>query len=330
MCSVHTVYYTYIYVLFIYLLLYLPLLTHLYTCIHSLHELTACIYYKLAIDRGLRGCDPDGEHILHLEHAKTIVQHVKPSTSHTPLYQQPQHQQQHQQSYTNKSTNTNTTPTQQQQQPYNSSSYTSNITTPTRSTDNTPHQTPSQQQHQQSYTTSNSTNTNTTAHTSTTGPQQQQQQSENGFERSLALLNDLNEAIRLAPLALQAVYEESPLECQRLATSQGWCTILCCTESNPEQPAYSLFATDHSSHTDTDNKQTHTTTSTDNTHHTRGHLHAAHTTNTPQQSNSNSNTNSSSGSSGRKKEAVLAIRGTSSVQDIVTDIRSAPHKFPPR
>ena len=27
----------------------------------SLHELTACIYYKLAIDRGLRGCDPDGE-----------------------------------------------------------------------------------------------------------------------------------------------------------------------------------------------------------------------------------------------------------------------------
>ena len=27
----------------------------------SLHELTACIYYKLAIDRGLRGCDPDSE-----------------------------------------------------------------------------------------------------------------------------------------------------------------------------------------------------------------------------------------------------------------------------
>jgi hypothetical protein len=27
----------------------------------SLHELTACIYYKLAIDRGLRGCDPEGE-----------------------------------------------------------------------------------------------------------------------------------------------------------------------------------------------------------------------------------------------------------------------------
>jgi hypothetical protein len=27
----------------------------------SLHELTACIYYKLAIDRGLRGCSPEGE-----------------------------------------------------------------------------------------------------------------------------------------------------------------------------------------------------------------------------------------------------------------------------
>ena len=31
----------------------------------SLHELTACIYYKLAIDRGLRGCDPEGERIAH-------------------------------------------------------------------------------------------------------------------------------------------------------------------------------------------------------------------------------------------------------------------------
>ncbi len=31
----------------------------------SLHELTACIYYKLAIDRGLRGCNPDSELIAH-------------------------------------------------------------------------------------------------------------------------------------------------------------------------------------------------------------------------------------------------------------------------
>ena len=31
----------------------------------SLSELTACIYYRLAIERGIRGTDPDGEHRLH-------------------------------------------------------------------------------------------------------------------------------------------------------------------------------------------------------------------------------------------------------------------------
>lgn len=31
----------------------------------SLHELTACIYYKLAIDRGLRGCLPEAEYEAH-------------------------------------------------------------------------------------------------------------------------------------------------------------------------------------------------------------------------------------------------------------------------
>jgi hypothetical protein len=33
----------------------------------SLHELTACIYYKLAIDRGLRGCVPEEEHSAHVD-----------------------------------------------------------------------------------------------------------------------------------------------------------------------------------------------------------------------------------------------------------------------
>jgi hypothetical protein len=32
----------------------------------SLHELTACIYYKLAIERGARGCFPDEEFYQHL------------------------------------------------------------------------------------------------------------------------------------------------------------------------------------------------------------------------------------------------------------------------
>ena len=31
----------------------------------SLHELTACVYYKLAIERGLRGCNPDSEEVAH-------------------------------------------------------------------------------------------------------------------------------------------------------------------------------------------------------------------------------------------------------------------------
>lgn len=39
----------------------------------SLHELTACIYYKLAIDRGLRGCNPEGERIAHAPHMSTTT-----------------------------------------------------------------------------------------------------------------------------------------------------------------------------------------------------------------------------------------------------------------
>ena len=31
----------------------------------SLHELTACVYYKLAIERGLRGSHPDSERLAH-------------------------------------------------------------------------------------------------------------------------------------------------------------------------------------------------------------------------------------------------------------------------
>lgn len=160
----------------------------------SLHELTACIYYKLAIDRGIRGCDPNGEHILHEEQS------------------------------------------QEQERIYYGS-----IGEEAQSSGNT---------------------------------------------RS-ALLKDLDEAIKYAPLALQAVYEQSEIECQRLAFSQGWCTILCCVDSAPEQPAYALFANQD-----------------------RANINSKRTNEI-------------------RPEIVLAIRGTSSVQDVVTDIRSAPHKFPP-
>lgn len=36
----------------------------------SLHELTACVYYKLAIERGLRGSNPDSELLAHAPRAR--------------------------------------------------------------------------------------------------------------------------------------------------------------------------------------------------------------------------------------------------------------------
>lgn len=36
----------------------------------SLHELTACVYYKLAIERGLRGSNPEGERLAHSPHTR--------------------------------------------------------------------------------------------------------------------------------------------------------------------------------------------------------------------------------------------------------------------
>jgi hypothetical protein len=50
----------------------------------SLHELTACIYYKLAIERGVRGCYPDEEFYQHLtpQSLQTVLnQATTPSTS---------------------------------------------------------------------------------------------------------------------------------------------------------------------------------------------------------------------------------------------------------
>jgi len=175
----------------------------------SLHELTACIYYKLAIDRGIRGCDPDGEHILHEE--------------------------------------------QSQENSY--------------------------------YRTVNGIGIG----------EKEDKEEENTTTRS-GLLKDLDEAILYAPLALQAVYEQSEIECQRLAASQGWQTILCCTDSAPEQPAYALFASNHAC------------------------VRSNRETATEEENRSDKK---------RRNEIVLAIRGTVSVQDVVTDIRSAPHRFPP-
>ena len=100
---------------------------------------------------------------------------------------------------------------------------------------------------------------------------------------------ELDEAIRFAPLAVNIVYEESSVDMQRLALTQGWSTILINSNSAPEQPAYALFATAGN----TDRK----------------------------------NIKIGKGGQGGK-EVVLVVRGTASVQDIVTDIRAAPQQFP--
>lgn len=139
----------------------------------TLHELTACIYYKLAIDRGLRGCNPEGERLEH---------------ENLPYYEISEHSQK--------------------------------------------------------------------------------------------AVDDLDEAIRLAPLALTIAYEENSFECQRLAKSQGWSTIYINAHSAPEEPAYVLLASDLSQNI-------------------------------------------------TRKEVVVTIRGTKSIQDLVTDIRAAPYEFPP-
>ena len=100
---------------------------------------------------------------------------------------------------------------------------------------------------------------------------------------------ELDDAIRFAPLAVNIVYEESLEDMQRLALTQGWSTILISSNSAPEQPAYALFA----SGGDTDRKDI------------------------------------KIGIDVReRKEVVLVVRGTASVQDIVTDIRAAPQRFP--
>lgn len=176
----------------------------------SLHELTACIYYKLAIDRGLRGCDPDGEHNTHRAVSVTAAKQPIESADKVP-------------------------------------------------TDNT--------------------DTDTPLHLSpisSTAASWSGSICNNKCEEAEEW--ELNEVIRLAPLALSAVYEESPADMQRLALAQGWTTVFISSQSAPEQPAYTLFASSDKEGT---------------------------------------------------KEVVLSVRGTASVEDIVTDIRAAPQKFPP-
>lgn len=198
----------------------------------SLHELTACIYYKLAIDRGLRGCVPDEEHLSQREYADSPLSHTSGHSNGCIDLDEHMH-----------SLHDNTTKDESQRK---------------------------------------------------LSPCLLMGEDENLYENPRRRLQpedaELEEALRFAPLSLTAVYEESAVECQRLASLQGWSLVYHFGMSAPEQPAYALFATGTGPAG-------------------RG--------------------NGSAGTSLRRREAVVAIRGTHSVHDIVTDIRAAPQEFPP-
>jgi hypothetical protein len=129
-------------------------------------------------------------------------------------------------------------------------------------------------------------------------PEQEQQEH---TEEGCAPLSDaaLDEALIYAPLGCVAVYMPDEVECQRVAASQGWATIVAELEAGPEVPAFALFASP-------------TIVSSTATGDDDGE------------------DGSEAKASPHRKEAVLAIRGTKSLQDIVTDIRCEPVPFPLR
>ena len=96
-----------------------------------------------------------------------------------------------------------------------------------------------------------------------------------------------------------------------MAASQGWATLYVKHTTEPEQPAFVLFASMRSDVTGSNSACMETEVPQTSYFPLRGHI--AGTFATPND----------------EKVAVLAIRGTSSVHDIVTDIRAAPDTFPP-
>jgi hypothetical protein len=104
---------------------------------------------------------------------------------------------------------------------------------------------------------------------------------------------------------LSTIYEENPVDCQRLAKLQGWDTIFTNMESElaPEQPCYALLGA--AEPVDGSGVQAmRSTASGEKSANDHGRKHP-------------------------RREAVLVIRGTQTIQDVVTDIRAAPQFFPP-
>jgi hypothetical protein len=122
---------------------------------------------------------------------------------------------------------------------------------------------------------------------------------------SFSLFCNFDTTFRFAPLALNAVYQESSVECQRISKHQGWSLIYYVSLPAPEQPVYALFGSNRTTAASNGNS------------------------NGNPDSNNNAGARLAGTSDRPAKEVVLAIRGTHSVHDIVTDIRAAPQHFPP-
>lgn len=111
-------------------------------------------------------------------------------------------------------------------------------------------------------------------------------------------------------------YEENPAECQRLAISQGYSTICVQEISDTEQPAFGLYASSSAAGMwmiGNDGKLLNATTDLQNSK-----LSWVQNQSPAEDENTRA-----------FNEVILVIRGTQSIQDVVTDIRAAPAEFPP-
>lgn len=139
-------------------------------------------------------------------------------------------------------------------------------------------------------------------------------------------------SLRFAAIALKIVYEINPVDCQRLAKTQGWETLFSNAEGDlqPEQPCYVLFASELPVRSvavnyGSDGEEE----SNDYRSSIRDHKHNSNNSHKRQPGPSGSGNAPRNAKFVARKEAVLAIRGTKTIQDVVTDIRAAPQEFPP-
>ena len=242
----------------------------------SLQELTACIYYKIALERGLRGCNSDTELNAHAEYTESecreklghLVSHSQDEDSNFIF------------EYEKRGQSASST---------DSSGRISGQEEPTV-------------------------------------PGKHNPPSADGKKCCRATDGELEDAIRFAPIALDFVYNKSPVDTQRLASSQGWTTLYIKDSTEPEQPAFALFASPRVPSADNTEFSSPESKSAPPEMFSKYHF-------LPSRMRAGQFASTCSSSTSKRNEiekiAVLAIRGTSSVHDFVTDIRAAPMEFPP-